>query len=112
MDGGYEKFRTTGQAAIKLRIAAEEFLKEGLPEEQKKDYGNYLQLRIRPAVELLIEDNRLDGLSQLEQLGWLPHNQMDDFLEMAWNHRRNSAFLWLLRLKSEKIGFTPRDFSL
>ena len=108
----YDKFRESQQAAVKLQIAAERFFMESEPEQRRAVYGAYLKQRIRPAMELLIRQENLQALETLYTLGWLPLGQIDDFLEMAAEAHKNSALIWLLKLKNKTLGFAPRDLSL
>lgn len=112
MEQRYEKFRTSGQAAVKLRIASEDFFREELPETLRRAYGAYLRQRIRPAVELLIREEQTEKLEALWNLGWIPAGQLGDFLHLAAEVHKNEAFLWLLEKKQSSLGFPPRDFSL
>ena len=106
------KFRESRQAAVKLEIAAEEFFNPLCPETEKTAYGAYLQQRIRPAVEFLIQRENVEGLGKLFTLGWISPSMLDDFLKTASENGKNSAFVWLLQLKKESLGFSARDFSL
>ena len=108
----YEKFRESRHAAVKLEIALEEFFLEETPEKARKDYGDYLRLRIRPAVEELIAREDVEHLQALEDLGWIPHSQLDGFLGTAARLRKNAALVWLLGLKQATLGFPGEDFSL
>ena len=112
MNGRYEKFRQSRQAAVKLRIAVEDYFQEDLPEVCRSAYGTYLQQRSRPASELLIRREDTEGLQKLWDLSWFPKAQMDDLLRLAAEEHKNAAFVWLLRKKQEFCGFPPRDFSL
>lgn len=111
-DERFEKFRTSQQPGIKLSIAAEDYFLEELPEKYRAAYGAYLQQRIRPAVELLIQNEGTEELEKLWSLGCIPVRQMDDFLLLASRKHKNAAFAWLLQKKQESCGFSPRDFSL
>ena len=108
----YDKFRTSLQAKVKLEIALEDFFTPGLPDVCRNAYGAYLRQRIRPAVELLIEQEDTEKLEALDRLGMLPTNLVDGFLQTAVNRRKNAAMVWLLRKKQDCLGFAPRDFSL
>ena len=81
MNCRYEKFRETKQAALKLRIALEEYFREeadtGSPPreteeetaKERQDYEAYLRRRVRPAAEELMEQNRIEVILQMEEMG-------------------------------------------
>ena len=112
MEERFRKFEASKQAAVKLSIAAEDFFREDLPENWEKAYGAYLQQRIRPAAELLIREEDIEKLQTLCELQWFPDQQLDDFLQLACREHKLCAYVWLLKRKREKLGFSPRDFSL
>lgn len=106
----YQKFQESKQAAVKLDIALEDFFQEEVPQAHREAYGQYLRQRIRPAVEALIRREDLERLEYFHQQGWLP--PVDDFLKLAAREQKNAAFVWLLRIKQERYGFTEENFSL
>ena len=110
MEKRYEKFTRSAQAAVKLDIALTDWFRKDLPESIRKVYGDYLQLRIRPAAEELI---RRDDARHLEALAqWIPDSQLDLLLELAAKEHKNSALVWLLNRKQKTLGFGREDFSL
>ena len=111
MEERFEKFRESKQAAVKLQIALEDYFREDLPQRMRDAYGTYLKMRIRPAAEQLIREEKLDKLDRLWTRGWIPL-PLDSFLRLAAEEHKNAAFLWLLEKKQETGGFSPRDFSL
>ena len=106
----YQKFWESKQAAVKLNIALEDFFQEEVTQAHRETYGRYLRQRIRPAVEELIRREDLEKLEFFLQQGWLP--TVDDFLKLAASEQKNAAFVWLLRIKQERYGFTEESFSL
>lgn len=113
MQEAYEKFLTTKQEALKLRIALEEFFSnDNLEERERRAYETYLQKRIRPAIEVLIEKEEAEKILQLESLGWFRESELEHFLDMAGKKGRPVSWMTLLKIKKEKYGFHDRDFSL
>ena len=110
MEKRYEKFTSSGQAAVKLDIALADWFRKDLPEPIRKTYGDYLRQRIRPAAEELI---RRDDPRHLEALAqWIPDSQLDLLLDLAAREHKNSALVWLLNRKQKTLGFGREDFSL
>lgn len=108
----YQKFLTSQQASVKLEIALDCFFRDNIPQTHRTAYGTYLRQRIRPAVEALIAQDHVDLLEQLDEMGWFPEAQTDDFLKIAAAERKNESLIWLLQLKAQKTGFQKPDFSL
>ena len=124
MNGRYEKFRETKQAALKLRIALEEYFREeadtGSPpreteEETAKewqDYEAYLRRRVRPAAEELMEQNRIEAILQMEEMGWLDGGVLEQLIAAASEKNKTACWMALVKRKGERYGFGSRDFSL
>ena len=110
MEQRYEKFRKSGQAAVKLDIALTDWFLPELPEAIRKVYGDYLRQRIRPAAEALIRRDDPEHLEALAQ--WIPDSQLDLLLELAAREHRNSALVWLLDRKRNTLGFPQEEFPL
>lgn len=108
----YRTFQETRQEPLRLAAALRGFFREGIDPAQREAYGGYLRRRIRPAVEKLIEEDRVDRLEQLEELGWFDARQVDEYLRMARERGKISALVWLLELKWKKYGYHDKDFSL
>lgn len=109
----YQKFKTSAQPAVRLELALQGFFcEDGFTDAQRRAFGDYLKLRIRPAAEVLIQRDALDKLQVLEAQGWMNGAVVEDCLNMAIRQKKTQAFLWLLELKTEKYGFRDRDFDL
>lgn len=112
----FRKFSTTKQEPVRLAVALRAFfLEDGVTEEEKSAYAAYLQKRFRPAVRQLIEEDAVENLERMRELGWFEKQsprQMEDFLETASQRKKISAMVWLLHLKEELYGHPDRDFSL
>ena len=72
VSGRYEKFLETRQPAVKLSIAAEDYFLPETKEECRKEYGDYLRIRLRPAAELLVRQEKLSCLDGLWDLQCFP----------------------------------------
>lgn len=115
MTGGellFQKFETSAQEPVRLRLALEGFFRPDMEPEGKKKLEAYLKRRKRPVMEALMNADDLPRLQMLEDLGWLDAGLVDDGLEMAARLKKSEAFVWLLGLKAEKYGFPDKDFSL
>ena len=109
----YQKFKTSSQPAVRLELALRGFFcEDGFTDVQRKAFGDYLKLRIRPAAEALIQRDDLNKLQVLESQGWMTAAVVEDCLNIAIRQKKTQAFLWLLELKTEKFGFRDRDFDL
>jgi hypothetical protein len=106
-----QKFLESKQEALRLTIALERFFETDLPE-QKDLYGRYLKTRIRPAMEHLIAAGSLDKIAALADYVDLSERNLDDFIEMAMQHKQTEILVYLLKKKRERFGFSDRDFSL
>lgn len=104
------QFRKATREDVRLAVALYGFAKgETVGAE---DYLAYLHRRIRPAVQALMEENRVPELAQLEQTVGFSAEQTDDFLAQAIAANRPEAIVWLLKQKEAHYGFHDRDLSL
>ena len=112
-DALYQKFMSSKQAAVRLELALLGFFHpEGYTEKQRKDFGDYLRLRIRPAAEALIQRDALEQLQTLEELGWMDASVIEDCMDYAIRNQKTQAFIWLLERKTREYGFHDRSFAL
>ena len=114
MNCRYEKFRETKQAALKLRIALEEYFRETEEEtaKERQDYEAYLRRRVRPAAEELMEQNRIEVILQMEEMGWLDGGVLEQLIAAASEKDKTACWMALVKRKGERYGFGSRDFSL
>ncbi|MDC7290388.1 hypothetical protein NXH76_21600 [Blautia schinkii] len=109
----FSKFKETGQEPVRLAVALRGFfLEEGVEDSERGEYGRYLKQRIRPAVEHLIEQDDVEKIEKLEQMGWFHERELESFICRAREHNRPAVLMWLMHLKNEKYGFRDRDFTL
>lgn len=110
----YQKFSESKQESVKLSAALDGFfVKNEHPEQgHRKEYADYLRRRIRPAMERLIENEDVEKMQILEELGWFGEKELEGFIKTARARKKTAAMVWLLRLKDEKYGYKDRDFSL
>ena len=110
----YRRFSESKQESVKLSSALDGFfVKNEHPQQgHRKEYGDYLRRRIRPAMERLIENEDVEKMQLLEELGWFGEKELEGFIKAARVHKKTAALVWLLRLKVEKYGYKDRDFSL
>ena len=80
--------------------------------EKYQNTEKYLKLRIRPAMEFLIEKEDTEKMEQLEKCGWFSAKELDVFIRCAQEKEKLRSLVWLLHLKNEKYGYQKKDFSL
>lgn len=80
--------------------------------EEFREAQKYLKLRIRSAMELLIEKEDTERMEQLEKCGWFSENELMVFIRYAQEKTKLRALVWLLHLKDKKYGYPKKDFSL
>ena len=97
----YQRFCETGQAAKKLEIALEAYLSMAgagaCTGREFADYERYLQFRRRPALELLIRRDDLEGLRLFAVRGWISRREASGYLDLAVREGCRESQLWLLR---------------
>lgn len=97
----YQRFCETGQAAKKLEIALEAYLSMAgagvCTGREFADYERYLQFRRRPALELLIRRDDLEGLRLFAARGWISRQEASGYLDLAVREEHRESQLWLLR---------------
>ena len=97
----YQRFCETGQAAKKLEIALEAYLSMAgagvCTGREFADYERYLQFRRRPALELLIRRDDLEGLRLFAARGWISRREASSYLDLAVREGCRESQLWLLR---------------
>ena len=108
----YQKFHTCQQAALRLDYALTGFFCEDTAAAEKQAYGDYLRMRIRPAVQRLMDREETEKLPVLEAQGWLQESVLDDCLDHAIRKKQVQSFIWLLNCKARHFGFRDRDLSL
>lgn len=111
----YQKFRTTKQETLRLQVALAGFFEEekaGITAERKGEYAVYLKKRIRPALQALLKENRIDEMEKLQKLGWFGAEILEELIVKAQEEGRLSAVIRLMRVKAEKYGYKDRDFEI
>lgn len=98
----------------KLEQALERFFQGDFVEgaEEFQDVQKYLKMRIRPAMEFLIEKEDVEGMEQIEECGWFSVRELDGFIRCAQEKEKLRSLVWLLHLKDRKYGYEKKDFSL
>ena len=111
----YQKFRTTKQETLRLQAALAGFFEEekaGITAERKGEYAAYLKKRIRPALQALLKENRIDEMEKLQKLGWFGAEILEELIVKAQEEGRLSAVIRLMRVKAEQYGYKDRDFEI
>ena len=80
--------------------------------EEFREAQKYLKLRIRSAMELLIENEDTERMEQIEKCGWFSANELENFIKCAQEKAKLRSLVWLLHLKDKKYGYQKKDFSL
>ena len=98
----YQKFRTTKQETLRLQAALAGFFEEekaGITAERKGEYAAYLKKRIRPALQALLKENRINEMEKLQKLGWFGAEILEELIVKAQEEGRLSAVIRLMRRK-------------
>lgn len=108
----FQKFQSASREDVRLELALEGYFSGQATETQNQVLEDYLRLRLRPAMELLLRESRTEELEQLLEQGWLTAGLLEDGLKLAIECKSTEGFVLLLRRKAELVGFSDRDFSL
>ena len=107
------KFRSAAREDVRLAAALMGYFEDAeATDGEKEQYFAYLSRRIRPAVAVLIEENRVPEMEMLEKAGLFTPEMVDEFLETAIGMHRSEAIVWLLRRKDAVYGYRDHDFRL
>lgn len=95
----YTHFKNSLRPEVKLQISLKEYLSMS-PEEKESNaaqaYRKYLSERRRPAWEMLIREENLDGFRMFVREGWLTAEDTRECLKMAARLGKKESQLWLL----------------
>ena len=108
----FHKFKASTQEPVRLRLALDGFFASDTPQPIREQYEIYLRRRVRPTLEALIAAEDMAHLEALDNLGWLDAALTEDGLKFAAKAKKTEPVVWLLRKKSEKYGFSHREFQL
>ena len=107
-----KEFLETKQADKKLSIALLRYFDLDREEKRKNLYAEYLKLRLRPAVELLIKNKENKKMMELiKELG-AEENLIDTFLKTAIKYSNQEAQIFLLKEKEVLEGFQEKSWEL
>ncbi len=98
----------------KLEQALDIYFQDRSDREAKEfqEAQKYLKLRIRPAMEFLIEKEDTERMEQLEKHDWFSIKELENFIRYAQEKTKLRSLVWLLHLKDRKYGYWKKDFSL
>lgn len=99
---------------VKLNHALELYFDE-TAEKQSREYfeaEKYLKMRIRPAMEMLIQLEDTEKMEVLENNGWFGEKELESFIKTAQEKDKPRSLIWLLHLKNRKYGHRDKDFTL
>ena len=88
---------------------------DNVPDKESKEFQEaekYLRLRIRPAMEFLIEKEDIEWMERLEACGWFSGRELEAFIKCAQEKAKLRSLVWLLHFKDKKYGYQKKDFSL
>ena len=111
-DALFQKFQSAPREEVRLELALAGFFSGQAKETQKQALEGYLQRRLRPAMEVLLREGRLEELERLLAQDWFPPGLLEDGLSLAISLKSTEGFVLLLRRKAQLTGFSDRDFSL
>ena len=81
-------------------------------DKRKRLYGEYLKLRFRPAVELLIKKKENKKLTELIKEQEADENLLNSFLKTAVQYGNQEAQIFLLQEKEALGGFQEKSWEL
>lgn len=112
----YRKFSETKQEKLRLEAALQGFFDEADfakgNANYRRAYAQYLRMRIRPAMELLMKTGDLEKMAGLAKQGWFGERELEGFIRLALSLENRAALLWLLHYKNRNFGFHDREFEL
>lgn len=109
MDGSAEKeAEISGKAEKESEIGGK--TEEEFERAWQEEYGKYLKMRIRPAMETLIARGDVDKTEKLLEYGWIDSGQLDEFIRKALQQEQRAVLLCLLHFKNKTFGFKDREF--
>ena len=79
---------------------------------QKEEYASYLKKRIRPALQALLRENRIDAIELADEMGWFGNGILEELIIKAQEEGRFSAVIRLMRKKAVRYGYRDHDFSI
>ena len=105
------RFQRSEQEKVKLQIALQRYfeVEESVLKEQ---YADYLQFRIRPALEQMILKEELEKLHIFWENNWIDLDLLERGMRLAREYGKTQAHIWLMQKKTEKYSFQGKDFSL
>lgn len=107
-----KEFLETKQADKKLNIALMRYFDLEQEDKRKKVYGEYLKLRFRPAVELLIKKKENEKVTELIKEQEIDENHINSFLKTAVKYSNQEAQIFLLKEKESVGGFQEKSWEL
>ena len=111
----YQKFRSTKQEMLRLQAAIVGFFdmdETYVTPKQKEEYASYLKKRIRPALQALLRENRIDAIELADEMGWFGNGILEELIIKAQEEGRFSAVIRLMRKKAVRYGYRDHDFSI
>ena len=105
-------FFETKQADKKLNIALMRYFDLELYDKKKNLYEEYLKLRFRPAVELLIKNKENKKMKELIKEQGIERKLIDSFLKTAVKYDNQEAQIFLLREKENLGGFKEKSWEV
>ena len=89
----FQKFQSASREDVRLELALEGYFSGQATEAQNQVLEDYLRRRLRPAMELLLRQGRLEELEQLMAQGWLTAGLLEDGLSMAIPLKSTEGFV-------------------
>lgn len=111
-DALVQKFKTASREDVRLAAALRGYFLPDATDAEKALYYPYLVRRIRPAVTVLMEENRVADMEILEKQNLFTPEMVDAFLQTAIEMRRSECIVWLLQRKDDRYGYRDHDFRL
>lgn len=106
------RFQESGQEEIRLSIALERYFQIQEEGALRKRYQEYLSLRLRPAVQRLIEQGKNRQFMKLLEENPINAAMLDSFILEAGRCKNREAQILLLGRKKEMEGFSQESWEL
>lgn len=80
--------------------------------ESAEESEQYVKLRIRSVMEILIEEEETQKMEILEERGWIGERELETYIKAAQKLEKPISLMWLLHLKNRKYRYHQEKFVL
>lgn len=98
----YHQFSHPPREDLKLQAAVDGLAAEGIPEEHKLQYLEYIKGRRRPAVELLIDMGTVSSVALVVKYDLIDDEAVRTYIKRASRNGNMEVFAYLIQLQNRK----------